>query len=70
MQHLVLITFNQVTVDKSFPLSYEMAMKPEEIATLKSFNSYNTGQLEGTLGHKTDGKEMGGQLLSECMAND
>jgi small subunit ribosomal protein S24 len=40
-----------------------MAMIPEKIGTHKSFNSFNTGQLEGMLGWKKS-LERGGTLLS------
>ena len=51
-----------MTLDKSKPLTYEMAVRPEEIGVHKSWNSFNTGQLEGTLGYKKAGREMGQQL--------
>lgn len=53
----------KVTLDQSKPLTYEMAIKPEQIGIHKSFNSFNTGQLEDTFGYKRWG-EKGGTLLS------
>jgi hypothetical protein len=35
----------RVTVNRSRPLTYEMAFRPQEIATKKGFNSFNTAQL-------------------------
>ena len=52
-----------MTLDRTRPLTYEMAMIPEKIGTHKSFNSFNTGQLEGMLGWKKS-LERGGTLLS------
>ena len=40
-----------------------MAVKPEQIGIHKSFNSFNTGQLEDSLGYKK-WQEKGGTLLS------
>ncbi|XP_023322231.1 28S ribosomal protein S24, mitochondrial-like [Eurytemora carolleeae] len=40
----------RVTLDRSRPLTYEMALNPDKIGTEKSFNSFNTGQLEDTYG--------------------
>ncbi len=53
-QDLTLLSLFQVTIDRSRPLTYEMAFKPEEIADKKDYNSYNTSQLEGTFLHKED----------------
>ena len=53
----------KVTLDKSKPLTYEMAVQPDHIGIHKSFNSFNTGQLEDTLGYKK-WHEKGGTLLS------
>lgn len=39
----------KVTIDRSRPLTYEMAFKPNEIGRKKGFNSFNTAQLEGTM---------------------
>ena len=53
-----------MTLDRSKPLTYEMAVKPEQIGTHKSFNSFNTGQLEDTYG--LDKEEVrGGPTLSK-----
>ena len=38
----------KVTRDRTKPLTYEQAFKPEDIGHKKGFNSVNTGQLEGT----------------------
>ena len=38
----------KVTINRSKPLTYEMAFSPKEIARKKGYNSFNTGQLEGT----------------------
>ena len=54
-----------MTLDHSKPLTYEMAMKPGKIGTHKSFNSFNTGQLEDTFGVETWG-EKGGVNLSKA----
>ena len=35
----------RVTVNRTRPLTYEMAFRPQEIATKKGFNSFNTAQL-------------------------
>ena len=35
----------KVTVNRTRPLTYEMAFRPQEIATKKGFNSFNTAQL-------------------------
>jgi hypothetical protein len=35
----------RVTVNRTRPLTYEMAFRPQEIATKKGFNSFNTSQL-------------------------
>ena len=53
----------KVTLDKSKPLTYEMAVQPDHIGIHKSFNSFNTGQLEDSLGYKK-WHEKGGTLLS------
>ena len=53
----------QVTLDKSKPLTYEMSIQPDHIGIHKSFNSFNTGQLEGTYGYEK-WFEKGGTLLS------
>jgi len=53
----------KVTLDKSKPLTYEMAVQPDHIGIHKSFNSFNTGQLEDTLGYKK-WTEKGGTVLS------
>jgi small subunit ribosomal protein S24 len=53
----------KVTLDRTRPLTYEMAMIPEKIGTHKAFNSLNTGQLEGMLGWKKS-LDRGGVLLS------
>eukprot|EP00088_Acartia_fossae_P026833 TRINITY_DN2759_c0_g1_i1.p1 TRINITY_DN2759_c0_g1~~TRINITY_DN2759_c0_g1_i1.p1 ORF type:complete len:170 (-),score=12.47 TRINITY_DN2759_c0_g1_i1:48-557(-) len=53
----------KVTLDRNRPLTYEMAMIPEKIGTHKSFNSFNTGQLEGEFRYKNQHKR-GGTLLS------
>ena len=56
-----------MTLDRSKPLTYEMAVKPEQIGTHKSFNSFNTGQLEDTYG--LDKEEVrGGPTLSKYFA--
>ena len=69
-------TIAQVTLDKSKPLTYEMAVRPEGIGTEKSFNSFNTGQLEDTLKpwstyekdkEKNEINERGGPALSHKM---
>merc|ERR1711874_312255 len=60
----------RVTLDRSKPLTYEMAVRPEEIGTHKSWNSANTGQLEGTLGYKVAGREMGQSLSSKLFIED
>ena len=53
-----------MTLDRPKPLTYEMAVKPEQIGTHKSFNSFNTGQLEDTYG--LDKEEVrGGPTLSK-----
>ena len=56
----------QVTLDHSKPLTYEMAVKPEKIGIHKSFNSFNTGQLEDTYGVEKE-MERGGASLSHKM---
>ena len=56
----------QVTLDHSKPLTYEMAVKPEKIGIHKSFNSFNTGQLEDTYGVQKE-MERGGASLSHKM---
>ena len=56
----------QVTLDHSKPLTYEMAVKPENIGIHKSFNSFNTGQLEDTYGVEKE-MERGGASLSHKM---
>ena len=56
----------QVTLDHSKPLTYEMAVKPEKIGIHKSFNSFNTGQLEDTFGVEKE-MERGGASLSHKM---
>ena len=43
-----------------------MAVKPEQIGIHKSFNSFNTGQLEDTYGEDKE-KTRGGATLSECV---
>ena len=53
----------KVTLDQSKPLTYEMAVQPDHIGIHKSFNSFNTGQLEDSLGYKK-WQEKGGTLLS------
>ena len=53
-----------MTLDRSKPLTYEMAVKPEQIGIHKSFNSFNTGQLEGTYGEDME-KKRGGATLSK-----
>jgi len=58
----------RVTRDHSFPLTYEMAMRPEEIGEKKAHNSMNTGQLEGTFLHKEEiGQDLPHKLLFEDM---
>ncbi|XP_022919699.1 small ribosomal subunit protein uS3m [Onthophagus taurus] len=39
----------KVTTKKDFPLTYEMANKPHDIAHRKSWNSWNTSNIEGGL---------------------
>ena len=56
----------QVTLDRSKPLTYEQAVKPEQIGVHKSFNSFNTGQLEDTYGVEKE-VERGGATLSHKM---
>ena len=53
----------KVTLDKSKPLTYEMAVQPDHIGIHKSFKYFNTGQLEDSLGYKK-WHEKGGTLLS------
>jgi len=55
-----------VTLDQSKPLTYEMALSPQKIAIHKSFNSFNTGQLEDTFG-VDKWEEKGGVNLSYKM---
>ena len=35
----------EVTVNRTRPLTYEMAFKPQEIGVKKGYNSFNTAQL-------------------------
>ena len=53
-----------MTLDRSKPLTYEMAVKPEQIGIHKSFNSFNTGQLQDTYGEDME-KTRGGATLSK-----
>jgi len=58
----------RVTLDKSKPLTYEMAFPPEDIGVKKGYNSLNTGQLEGTFLHKEDiGQDLPHKMLLEDM---
>jgi len=59
-----------VTLDHSKPLTYEMAMKPGKIGTHKSFNSFNTGQLEDTFGVETWGEKGGVNLTYKMFIED
>ena len=54
----------KVTLDQSKPLTYEMAVQPDHIGIHKSFNSFNTGQLEDTYGEDKE-KTRGGATLSK-----
>jgi len=56
----------KVTLDQSKPLTYEMAVSPLKIGIHKSFNSFNTGQLEDTFGVEK-WEEKGGVNLSYKM---
>lgn len=57
----------KVTLNKSKPLTYEMAIEPGGIGVHKGFNSHNTAQLEDTLGYKKWGDKSGGPTLSHKM---
>ncbi len=65
--HKVVAGRYRVTVDRSRPLTYEMAFRPEEIAVKKGYNSFNTAQLEGTFLHK---EEMGQDLPHKMFLED
>lgn len=56
----------KVTLDQSKPLTYEMALSPQKIGIHKSFNSFNSGQLEDTFGVEK-WEEKGGVNLSYKM---
>lgn len=56
----------KVTRDRTKPLTYEQAFKPEDIGHKKGFNSVNTGQLEGTFLCKEEiGQDLPYKLLTE-----
>ena len=58
----------KVTINRTKPLTYEMAFKPFDIAVKKAFNAYNTGQLEDTFLMKEEiGQDLPYKLLSEDM---
>lgn len=57
----------RVTIDRSRPLTYEMALRPEEIGRKKGFNSLNTAQLEDTFNMK---EEMGQDLPHKTFVED
>jgi small subunit ribosomal protein S24 len=58
----------RVTLDRSRPLTYEMAFPPEDIGVKKGHNSFNTAQLEGTFLHKEEiGQDLPYKMLVEDM---
>merc|ERR1719245_2808538 len=57
----------KVTLNRTKPLTYEMAMQPQKIASHKSWNSFNTAQLEDTFLMK---EEMGQDLPHKTFMED
>lgn len=58
----------KVTVDRSKPLTYEMAFRPDQIGRRKGFNSFNTAQLEGTFRQKEEiGQDLPYKMFIEDM---
>jgi hypothetical protein len=57
----------KVTVNRSKPLTYEMAFRPNEIASHKGWNSFNTAQLDETFLRK---EEMGQDLPHKMFVED
>ena len=57
----------KVTLNRTKPLTYEMAFKPQEIGRKKDFNSYNTSQLEDTFLMK---EEIGQDLPHKMFIED
>ena len=57
----------RVTLNRNKPLTYEMAMQPQKIASHKSWNSFNTAQLEDTFLMK---EEMGQDLPHKTFMED
>jgi len=57
----------KVTLNRTKPLTYEMAMQPQKIASHKSWNSWNTAQLEDTFLMK---EEMGQDIPHKTFMED
>ena len=58
----------KVTLNRTRPLTYEMAFKPHEIGRKKDFNSLNTANLENTFLAKEEiGQDLPHKMLTEDM---
>ena len=58
----------KVTLNRTRPLTYEMAFKPADIGRKKDFNSFNTANLENTFLVKEEiGQDLPHKMLTEDM---